>query len=130
VSVIKEQTGKRGVDVILDMVGGPYIGRNIQAAAADGRIVQIAFLGGSKAEVDFTLLMLKRLTFTGSTLRARDTAFKAALAAELKEHVWPLLEAGTIAPIMHAEFPLPEAASAHAMMEESKHIGKIVLTTQ
>jgi len=129
VARVKQETAKRGVNVILDMVGGSYISRNMDAAAADGRIVQIAFLGGSKAEVDFTRLMLKRLTLTGSTLRARDTAFKAKLAAELFEHVWPLLEAGTVAPVMHAEFPLSEAASAHAMMEESKHIGKIVLTT-
>lgn len=128
VARVKDQTQKRGVNVILDMVGGSYISRNMDAAAADGRIVQIAFLGGSKAEVDFTRLMLKRLTLTGSTLRARDTQFKAALTNELKEHVWPLLAAGTVAPVMHAQFPLSKAAAAHAMMEESKHVGKIVLT--
>lgn len=102
VQMVKEATARRGVDLILDMVGGSYINRNIDAAAPDGRIVQIAFLGGAKAEVDFTKLMLKRLTLTGSTLRARDTAFKAALAAELHEKVWPLLEQGSVAPIMHA----------------------------
>ncbi|MEL6947705.1 MAG: NAD(P)H-quinone oxidoreductase [Pseudomonadota bacterium] len=127
VKVVKQATDRRGVDLILDMVGGSYIARNIDAAAPDGRIVQIAFLGGSKAEVDFTKLMLKRLTLTGSTLRARDTAFKAALAAELKTHVWPLLNTATIAPVMHATFPLEDAAKAHAMMEESQHVGKIVL---
>ncbi|MEO0546115.1 MAG: NAD(P)H-quinone oxidoreductase [Pseudomonadota bacterium] len=128
VAGVKDETQKRGVDVILDMVGGSYISRNMDAAATDGRIVQIAFLGGSKAEVDFTRLMLKRLTLTGSTLRARDIKFKAALAAELKEHVWPLLAAGEVAPVMHAQFPLAQATAAHTMMEESKHVGKIVLT--
>jgi len=128
VAVVKRETGKKGANLILDMVGGDYISRNFSAAAPDGRIVQIAFLQGAKAEVDFTRLMLKRLTFTGSTLRARDDVFKAALAKELEERVWPLLDSGEIHPVMHEIFPLERANEAHAMMEESKHVGKIVLS--
>lgn len=127
VTRVKDATQGHGADVILDMVGGSYIQRNIKCAAADGRIVQIAFLGGSKADVDFTQLMLKRLTLTGSTLRARHRDFKQALAQEVEANVWPMIEQGAFAPVMHASFPLNEASRAHAMMEESKHIGKIVL---
>lgn len=129
VAALKEATGGKGVDLILDMVGGAYIQRNISALGADGRLVNIAFLGGAKAEVNFLPVMLKRLTMTGSTLRARSVAFKAAIAERLREQVWPLIEAGKVAPVMHAEFPLEQAAAAHAMLEEGKHIGKIVLAT-
>ncbi len=128
VEVLRAATGKRGVDVILDMVGGDYIARNIKLAARDGRIVNIAFLGGSKAEVDFLPVMLKRLTLTGSTLRIRPVADKAKIADALATIVWPLLEAGKFKPIIHQTFPLAEAAGAHALMETSSHIGKIVLT--
>ncbi|WP_339616548.1 NAD(P)H-quinone oxidoreductase [uncultured Gilvimarinus sp.] len=117
-----------GADVILDMVGGDYIARNIKAAAVDGRIVNIAYLSGSKVELDFVSVMLKRLTLTGSTLRARSSDAKAALARELEQRVWPLLNAGSIKPLIAAEFPLAEAAAAHELMESSRHIGKIVLT--
>ncbi len=127
VAVIKDATGA-GVDVILDMVGGDYIQRNIKALAPDGRLCYIAFLGGSKAEVDFLPLMLKRLTVTGSTLRARDVAFKGAIAENLRATVWPLIEAGRIKPVVHKTFPLAQAAEAHRLMESSTHIGKIVLT--
>lgn len=127
VKEIKVLTGGRGVDVILDMVGGPYIARNIQSAAPDGRIVSIAFLQGSTAEVNFMPIMLKRLTLTGSTLRPRGIEEKAALARALREKVWPLIEAGRIRPRIDATFPLAEAAKAHELMEKSTHIGKIVL---
>jgi putative PIG3 family NAD(P)H quinone oxidoreductase len=128
VEVVKAETGGKGVDVILDMVGGDYIPRDIKALADDGRLSFIAFLGGPKAEVNFAAVMMKRLTLTGSTLRARPVAVKAGLAAELKEKVWPLLDQGKIGPVMAASFPLAEAAKAHALMESSDHIGKIVLT--
>lgn len=127
VAETKAATGGKGADVILDMVGGGYIARNYEAAAMDGRIVQIAFLEGPTATVDFRRLMLKRLTHTGSTLRNRPVAEKAALAAALEQHVWPLLAAGRCRPVIHATFPLGEAAQAHALMESSAHIGKIVL---
>lgn len=126
VNIIKEMT-ENGVDVILDMVGGDYIPRNIKALAPDGRLCYIAFLGGSKAEVDFLPMMLKRLTITGSTLRARSVAFKGEIAAKLKETVWPWLENGTVKPVVHQVFPLRQAADAHRLMESSTHIGKIVL---
>lgn len=128
VAAAKAATSGRGVDLILDMVGGDYIDRNYEAAADQGRIVQIAFLRGAKAEVNFSRLMLKRLTHTGSTLRPRTIAEKAAIAAELKDKVWPLLEAGRCKPVVHATFPLAQAAEAHRLMESSAHIGKIVLT--
>jgi len=127
VAAVKEATGKRGADVILDMVGGSYVGRNYEAAAVDGRVVQIAFLGGSKAETDFTKLMIKRLTHTGSTLRPRTVEFKAGIAAELEEKVWPLLASRKIAPVMDMIFSLSDAWRAHERMEEGEHIGKIVL---
>lgn len=127
VEVVKAATGGKGVDVILDMVGGDYIARDIAALAPDGRLVFIAFLGGPKAEVNFMPVMLKRLTITGSTLRARSVDFKAAIAGKLKARVWPLLEAGKVRPVMAKSLPLAEAAAAHALMESSTHIGKIVL---
>jgi putative PIG3 family NAD(P)H quinone oxidoreductase len=128
VEVIQVETNRRGVDVILDMVGGDYIARNHRIAAEDGRIVQIAFLKGSKAEIDFTRLMIKRLTHTGSTLRPRSDAVKAGIARALEKTVWPLVEAGEVKPLIHASFPLAEAAAGHALMESSAHIGKIMLT--
>ena len=128
VEVTKEVTQGHGADVILDMVGGSYIERNFVAAAPDGRIVQIAFLEGPKAEVNFMRLMLKRLTFTGSTLRARSVDVKGAIASALEEKIWPLIEAGKIKPVMDKTFPLEQAAKAHAHMESGAHIGKIVLS--
>ncbi len=127
VSVIKDATGK-GVNVVLDMVGGDYIQRNIKALAPDGRLCYIAFLQGSTAELNLMPLMLKRLTLTGSTLRAMPVPYKAAIAQNLQEKVWPLIEAGTVKPVLHASFPLAEADKAHALMESSAHIGKIVLS--
>jgi NADPH2:quinone reductase len=123
-----EATGGRGANVILDMVGGDYVARNYAAAAMDGRIVQIAFLRGPKAEVDLRPLMQKRLIHTGSTLRPRSAGDKAVIAAELLAKVWPLLEAGRCKPVIDSVFPLEDAAKAHARMESSAHIGKIVLT--
>ncbi len=127
VSSIREATTKHGADVILDMVGGDYIARNIKAAADQGRIVSIAFLQGSKAEIDFMPVMLKRLTLTGSTLRVRSIAEKEKLAKALYEKVWPLIQAGKVTPQLYKTFPLEEANKAHALMETSSHIGKIVL---
>lgn len=127
VAASREATGGRGVDLILDMVGGDYINRNYEAAANSGRIVQIAFLNGPKAEVDFRRLMMKRLTHTGSTLRPRTIVEKAAIATELHEKVWPLIGAGACRPVIFKTFPLAEAAAAHALMESNAHIGKIVL---
>ncbi len=128
VEAVKAATEGAGVDVILDMVGSDYIQRNLSALAPDGRLCSIAFLGGSKAEVDFLPMMLKRITISGSTLRARSVEFKGAIARNLKAKVWPLVEAGRVKPVVHATFPLAEAAGAHALMESSHHIGKIVLT--
>lgn len=116
-----------GANLILDMVGGSYIARNIKALADEGRMVHIAFLTGPKAEINFAQIMARRLTITGSTLRPQSDAAKAAIAAELREHVWPLLDAGRVKPIMDSTYPLDEAAKAHAHMESSTHIGKIVL---
>ncbi|MFC6488419.1 NAD(P)H-quinone oxidoreductase, partial [Nitratireductor sp. GCM10026969] len=128
VAVVKEETGKRGANVILDMVGGPYIEKNYQAAAIDGRIVNIAFLQGSRVEVDYMRLMMKRLTHTGSTLRAQSLEAKAEIAAQLESKVWPLFAKGKCKPLVHARFSLREAAKAHALMESNANIGKIVLT--
>jgi NADPH2:quinone reductase len=128
VKVVKEATANRGVDVILDMVGGDYIQRNINALALDGRIVNIAFLQGSQAEINLLPLMLKRGTLTGSTLRARTVEQKGAIAAPLRRVVWPLLEQGKVKPQIYRTFPLAAAAEAHRLMETSTHIGKIVLT--
>ena len=129
VAEIKRLTDGKGVDVILDMVSGDYIARDLQCLADDGRIVMIATLGGTKAEqLDLNLMMRRRLTLTGSTLRPRDAAFKGSVAAALREHIWPLLGAGKLKPIIHATFPLADAAKAHAMMEAGEQIGKIMLT--
>ena len=116
-----------GVDVILDMVGGDYIPRNVKALKPDGRLVMIAFLGGPKAELNFAQVMVKRLTLTGSTLRPQSDNAKAAIARDLQSEVWPLIEAGKMRPVMDEVFPLHEAAKAHARMEASDHIGKIML---
>jgi NADPH2:quinone reductase len=123
----KRVTGGRGVDVILDIVGGDYIARNLDLLAIDGRLLQIAFLKTAKAEIDFSILMRKRCTITGSTLRPRTPAEKGVIARDLLEYVWPLLENGTVKPVIHATFPLADAAAAHRMMEESSHVGKLVL---
>ena len=128
VDVTKAETSKRGIDLTLDMVGGDYIERNIKAAAVEGRMVSIAFLNGSTAEVNFMPMMLKRLTLTGSTLRARSVDQKAIIARELEEKVWPLLDKGDIKPIIDSRFALTDAAAAHERMESSQHIGKILLT--
>lgn len=128
VQAVKDFTGGHGADVILDMVGGDYIERNHEAAAVEGRIVQIAFLRGPKATVNFTRVMLKRLTHTGSTLRARDTTFKAEIARALEAKVWPLIEAGTVKVVVDSTFPLDRVADAHRRMETNAHVGKIVLT--
>lgn len=124
--VAKFSDGK-GANLILDMVGGGYIDRNLQVAAVEGRLVQIAFLQGPKAEVDFRKLMQKRITFTGSTLRAREVSFKTAIANQLKEIVFPLIEVGKVRPVMDQVFDLADASKAHARMETNAHIGKIVL---
>jgi len=128
VEEIKRLTEGHGVDVILDMVGAPYIARNLRCLAMDGRLVQIAFLEGSKVEAfDFLHVMTRRLTITGSTMRPRSTAQKGAIAAALREKVWPVLDAGRRGPVIHAVFPLAEASEAHRLMETSAHIGKIML---
>lgn len=124
VAVLKAEGG---ANLILDMVGGDYIPRNIKALANDGRLVQIAFLSGPKVELNFAQIMTRRLTVTGSTLRPQSDQAKAEIAQDLREAVWPLIEAGKLAPVMDSEFPLEEAAAAHARMESSGHIGKIVL---
>ncbi|HWA44811.1 MAG TPA: NAD(P)H-quinone oxidoreductase [Hypericibacter adhaerens] len=128
VTAVLDATGGKGVDVILDMVGGDYFARNMKCLALEGRIVQIAFLKGSKVELDLAPLMVKRQTLTGSTLRPRSVAEKGAIAKALKDRVWPLIEAGRVQPVIHKTFPLAQAAAAHRLMESSAHIGKIVLT--
>jgi len=128
VAEVKSKTQRQGVNVILDMVGGDYIQRNFSAAAKDGRIVNIAFLNGSKTELDLMPLMLKRLMLTGSTLRAQSAQVKTGIAQELKQQVWPLLNQQKIKPIIDSVFPFGEVAKAHERMESSQHIGKIVLT--
>lgn len=127
-TVAAKEFGGAGIDVILDMVGGEYIQKNIKAAAPDGRIVNIAFLQGAKAEVNFMPLMLKRLTLTGSTLRSQAAARKTDIARQLIEKVWPMIADGSIKPVIHKIFPLNEAAQAHELMESSAHIGKIMLS--
>lgn len=127
VAAARQATSGRGVDLILDMVGGDYLGRNLDLLAVEGRLVQIAFLKSPKAELDFSVLMRKRAWITGSTLRARSPAEKGAIARELREHVWPLLEQGVVAPVIHQVFPLAAAAEAHRLMEAGTHIGKLVL---
>src|SRR5690625_5212725 len=132
VEVVRTATAEapegKGADLILDMVGGDYIPRDVRLLRPDGRLVLIAFLGGSKAELDFQQVMVKRLTITGSTLRPRPVTFKAAIAANLQTQVWPMLESGKVRPLIHRTFSLAEAADAHALMESSSHIGKIMLT--
>jgi putative PIG3 family NAD(P)H quinone oxidoreductase len=130
VEVVKAATEGRGVDVVLDMVGGDYIPRSLSVMAADGRHVSIAFLRGSKSTIDFNAVMRKRLTLTGSTLRPRPIADKAAIAEKLKAQVWPKIAEGAIRPLVYKTFPLAEAAAAHALMESSEHIGKIVLVVR
>jgi len=127
VEEVRAFTQGKGADVILDMIGGDYTGRNYRAAAVEGRIVQIAFLHGPKVEVNLGILMMKRLVHTGSTLRARDAAFKADIADALHRQVWPLLESGRIAPVIDKVLPLGQAEKAHERMEQSTHIGKIIL---
>jgi NADPH:quinone reductase len=128
VEVVLKQTNGAGADVILDMVGGAYVPRNMAVAAPFARIVSIAALGGARAQVDISIIMHKRLTLTGSTLRSRPLAQKALLAESVRHSVWPLLSAGRLRPVLHATFPLAEAAAAHRLMETSSHIGKIMLS--
>jgi NADPH2:quinone reductase len=125
--VVKAATNGKGVDVILDMVGGDYTDREIRCLADDGRLVFIALLGGNKANISLGQILLRRLTVTGSTLRPRPVAFKAAIAHQLRTKVWPLIESGKIKPVIHQTFTLEDAAQAHALMETSTHIGKLVL---
>jgi NADPH2:quinone reductase len=126
-AVVKQLTGGRGVDVILDMVAGDYLARELDCLAEDGRLALIATLGGGAAQIDAGLVLRRRLTLTGSTLRPRSVEFKGAIARRLRAVVWPLLEAGRIKPVVHATFPLERAAAAHALMESGTHVGKIVL---
>ena len=130
VAQILELTNERGVDIILDMIGGDYLPRNLKSLAVEGRIVQIALQGGPKVEMNLLPIMLKRLTLTGSTLRPRTVAQKAMIAHSLREKIWPLLESDKVRPIIHATFPLAQASDAHRMMESSRHIGKIVLSDE
>ena len=127
VQVVKELTGGKGVDVVLDMVAGDYVGREINCLADDGRIALIALLGGAKATLDLGQVLRRRLSISGSTLRPRPVAFKAAIAWRLQEKVWPLIELGKIKPVIFKTFPLEQAAQAHALMESSQHVGKIML---
>ncbi|HEX8076222.1 MAG TPA: NAD(P)H-quinone oxidoreductase, partial [Chthoniobacterales bacterium] len=130
VAEVERITEKRGVDVILDMVGGPYIAKNISILALEGRLVQIAFLQGPIVkELNWTPVMVKRLTLTGSTLRPRTLAQKTAVALALKEKVWPLYDSGAVRPMVHATFPLAETRQAHELMESSAHLGKILVVT-
>ena len=127
VAVVKELTGGKGVDVILDMVGGDYVPRELACLADDGRLSLIAFLGGTKATIDMTDILRRRLTITGSTLRARSVEVKGAIAQALKQKVWPLIEAGKIRPVIYRTYGLEDASTAHALMESSTHVGKIIL---
>ncbi len=128
VEAVRAHTGGRGVDVVLDMVAGDYVARDLACMAEDGRLVIIAVQGGTKAAFDAGLLMRRRLTITGSTLRARSVAFKSALAQQLHQHVWPLLQAGRVRPQLHAVLPAAELVQAHALLEQGAHVGKIVLS--
>ncbi|MFM1787536.1 MAG: hypothetical protein RLZZ166_3 [Pseudomonadota bacterium] len=125
--VIKDETNGQGVNLVLDMVGGDYLPKHLKCLALEGRLVQIAFLSGAKVEMDWTPLMMKRLTFTGSTLRARSVEEKARIALTMQQAIWPELQRGRLLPIIHAEFPLAQAEEAHRLMESSQHVGKIVL---
>ena len=127
VAAVRARTGGRGVDLILDMVGGEYVARNLEALAVDGRLVQIAILGGAKRKINMLPILQRRLTVTGSTLRPRPVAEKGAIARALLDRVWPLLESGAVAPVIFQTFPLRDAAAAHRVMESSLHIGKLVL---
>jgi putative PIG3 family NAD(P)H quinone oxidoreductase len=127
VAAVRDLTDGRGVDLILDMVGGEYVARNLESLAVDGRLVQIAVIGGAKAQINLVPILQRRLTVTGSTLRPRPVAEKAAIARALREHVWPLLESGAVAPVIFATYPLRDAAAAHRVMESGEHIGKLVL---
>ena len=128
VAEVRRLTAGRGVDVVLDMVAGDYVGREIDCLADDGRLAIIAVQGGTKSAIDSGLVLRKRLTITGSTLRPRSIAYKAELARALKARAWPLLESGRIKPVIHQVFPAAQAAAAHALMESSTHVGKIVLS--
>jgi NADPH:quinone reductase len=128
VEVIKQETGGRGVDIVLDIVAGSYVAKNIDCAALEGRIVVISLLGGGRAEVNVGKILMQRLTLTGSTLRSRSVEQKAAVAAAVLQHLWPILRAGRARPVIHTTFPLARASEAHRLMESSNHIGKIVLT--
>ncbi len=130
VQVVNEVTQGRGVDVVLDMVAGDYVNRELSCLADDGRIVVIALLGGARAQIDMSAVMRRRLTVTGSTLRPRSVDFKHAIAQQLRQKVWPLLESGKIKPVIYKTFPFEQAAQAHALMESSEHIGKIVLVVK
>jgi NADPH2:quinone reductase len=130
VAEVARITGKRGVDIVLDMVGGDYIEKNLRSLALEGRLVIIAFLHGSRVEVEWRSIMMKRLTVTGSTMRASPIQRKAEIADSLRRHVWPLIENGVVKPVVHRVFPLAEAAAAHALMESSQHIGKIMLAVK
>ncbi len=127
VQVLKEATGGQGVDVILDMVGGDYVSRNLKLAARDGRIVSLSFLKGSRVEIDMMVVLLKRLIITGSTLRPRSAEAKAGIAEKLRAQIWPLIESGEIKPLIAARFPLADVVESHKLMESSKHIGNIIL---
>ena len=127
-AVLRDIVGRGGVNLIVDMVGGAYIQPNLNALALEGRLVMIGFLGGSKAEIDFARMMVRRQTITGSTLRAQSDAAKATIARELRDKVWPLLDSGAVAPVIHATFDYRSAADAHALMETSANTGKIILT--
>lgn len=127
VTAVRSATAQAGVDVILDMVGGDYLARNLQCLAVEGRLLMIAFLQGARVNIDLALLLRARLTITGSTLRPRNAAFKAAVAQELRAQVWPLIEAGRIRAVIERIFPLEQAAQAHRLLEAGEHIGKIVL---
>jgi putative PIG3 family NAD(P)H quinone oxidoreductase len=128
VAVIREHTKGHGIDVTLDIVGGSYVQRNLDIAAIEGRVVCISMMGGSRAEINLNTILPKRLTLTGSTLRARTVAQKAAVAQAVREHVWPLFESKRVRPVIFKTFPLAEASEAHRLMESSNHVGKIVLT--
>lgn len=127
VAVVKEATGGRGADVVLDVVGGPYLERNLDVLAPDGRLVQLATQGGVRAEIDLSVLMRRRITLIGATLRARPLAQKAEICASVVEHVWPLVAEGRVRPVVHARVPMGEAARAHAVLEGGDHVGKVLL---
>jgi len=130
VSALREATGGHGADVILDIMGAAYLARNVDALAADGRIVIIGMQGGRKAELNLATLMAKRGSLASTTLRARPSEQKAAIVAAVRQHVWPLVEAGKVRPVIYRELPIEEASEAHRIMEASTHTGKIILTTR